>query len=62
MKTTTKIDLMEYLADTMSWANRHNITFKGVIEEIALGGFTNEEIGIMMKAICLNPTFKINRK
>ena len=57
-----QINLLDYLSDTMKWANKSNITFKGVIEEITLAGFTNEEIGMMMKEICLNPTFKIKTK
>mgnify|MGYP005990873141 CR=1 FL=1 len=55
-------ELLKYLSDTMKWANDKGITFKGVIEEIALAGFTNEEVGMMMKEICMNPTFKIKTK
>ena len=56
------LELFKYLSATMKWANENEINFKGVIEEVSLAGFSNEEVGIMIKEICLNDSFKINKK
>ena len=59
MKAT---EILNYLSDTMKWANDNGINYKDVIEEIATAGFTNAEVGFMIKEISLNNTFKINNK
>ena len=56
------LELFKYLSATMKWANENGINFKGVIEEVSLAGFSNEEVGMMIKEICLNDSFKINKK
>ena len=59
--TKTEIrEMLHFLSDTMKWANKGGFTFKQVIEEIALCGHDNEQVGFMIKEICLNRSFNIN--
>jgi len=57
--TKKEMELMDYLSDTYHWAKENNMTFKDVVEEISTAGFSNEELGIMMKEIVSNDTFNI---
>lgn len=50
-------ELHKFLQTTYDLAKNDNWTLQDIIKEITLAGFDNEEIGVMMKQIVLNPTF-----
>lgn len=52
-----KTELLNFLQETYDFAKTNNWTIKDLVSEITLAGFSNEEVGIMMKEVVLNPTF-----
>lgn len=50
-------ELLNYLQEIYDCAKTDNWTLQDIIKEIATSGFTNEEIGVMMRQIVLNETF-----
>lgn len=54
-----KKELQKMLELVYATAKKENWTFKDVVAEIATAGFSNDEVGIMIKHIILNETFDI---
>lgn len=52
-----KTELLNFLQETYNFAKTNNWTLQDLVSEITLAGFSNEEVGIMMKEVLLNPTF-----
>jgi hypothetical protein len=49
--------LLNFLQETYDFAKTNNWTLKDIISEITFAGFSNEEIGIMLKEVLRNDTF-----
>jgi len=52
-----KTELLNFLQETYNFAKSNNWTLQDIICEITFAGFSNEEIGIMIKEVLRNDTF-----